>query len=151
DIPHSAGSARRADLARPAQVPEDTRSRCAFAGQIGVRPDGAGRPSTGSFMNESENEFAALMARVCHDDDEALAALISLYEPAIRRAADVLLGKPLRSSIDPTDLVQSVHLEMILGLRRRKLVIVSPGHLRSLAVTLLRHKYIEHWRRHRCQ
>ena len=103
-------------------------------------------------MNEPQDEFAALMARVCRgDEEEALAALIALYEPAIRRAAEVLLGRDLRSSIDPTDLVQSVHLEMILGLRRGKLAIASPGHLRSLAVTLLRHNYIEHWRRCRRQ
>ena len=82
-------------------------------------------------MNEPQDEFAALMARVCRgDEEEALAALIALYEPAIRRAAEVLLGRDLRSSIDPTDLVQSVHLEMILGLRRGKLAIASPGHLR---------------------
>jgi RNA polymerase sigma-70 factor (ECF subfamily) len=102
-------------------------------------------------MNEPQDDFAALMARVCRDEEEALAALIALYEPAVRGAADILLGRALRSSIDPTDLVQSVHLDMILGLRRKKLAIASARHLRSLAVTLLRHKYIEHWRRHRRQ
>ena len=102
-------------------------------------------------MNEPDDDFLALLARVCRDDGEALAALIALYEPAIRRAARTLLGRALRSSIDPTDLVQSVHLEMILGLRMRKLAVDSPGHLRSLAMTLLRHNYIEHWRRHRRQ
>ena len=64
-------------------------------------------------MNEPENEFATLMTRVRLDDNQALAALITLYEPKIRRAAQVLLGKALRSSIDATDLVQSVHLQLI--------------------------------------
>ena len=102
-------------------------------------------------MSDPEDEFAALMARVRRDDDQALAGLITLYEPAIRRAARVLLGKALRSSLDPTDLVQSVHLQLILGLRAKRFSFDSPKQLRSLAVTLLRHKLIEHWRRHRCQ
>jgi RNA polymerase sigma factor (sigma-70 family) len=102
-------------------------------------------------MNESEEEFLTLMARVHLDDDQALAGLITIYEPAIRRAARMLLGKALRSSLDPTDLVQSVHLQLILGLRAKKFRFGSPEQLRSLAVTLLRHKLVEHWRRHRRQ
>ena len=102
-------------------------------------------------MNQSDDQFMALMARVRLDDNQALAGLIMLYEPTIRRAAHALLGKALRSSVDPTDLVQSVHLQLILGLKTRKLSFGSPEHLRSLALTLLRHKVIEHWRHHRCQ
>lgn len=44
-------------------------------------------------MNESDDEFHALMARVDRDDNQALARLIALYEPTIRRSAHVLLGK----------------------------------------------------------
>jgi RNA polymerase sigma factor (sigma-70 family) len=102
-------------------------------------------------MSEPENEFAALMARVRLDDNQALATLISLYEPEVRRAAQVILGKALRSALDPNDLVQSVHLQVILGLKQQKFVIGSPEQLRSLAATLLRNRFIQHWRRHRCQ
>jgi RNA polymerase sigma factor (sigma-70 family) len=102
-------------------------------------------------MEVPEDDFADLMARVRLDDEQALATLVALYEPEIRRAAQVLLGKALRSSLDPADLVQSVHLQLLLGLKQEKLTIGSPGQLRSLAVTLLRHKLIQHWRRHRCQ
>ncbi len=101
-------------------------------------------------MIEPENDFAELMARVRLDDDQALATLISIYEPKIRRAAKLLLGKPLRSSIDPTDLVQAVHLQLIRLLKQQRLIIVGPQHLRELAATVLRHKFIQHWRRHRC-
>jgi RNA polymerase sigma factor (sigma-70 family) len=101
-------------------------------------------------MIEPENNFAELMARVRLDDDEALATLISMYEPKIRRAARLLLGKALRSSIDPTDLVQAVHLQLIRVLKQQRQVIVSPEHLREFAATVLRHKFIQHWRRHRC-
>jgi RNA polymerase sigma-70 factor (ECF subfamily) len=102
-------------------------------------------------MSEPEDEFAALMARVRRDDNQALATLIALYEPEIRRVAKFLLGRALRSSLDPTDLVQSVHLQLMLGLKQQKFAIASPEQLRSLAATLLRHKFIQHWRRHRCQ
>ena len=102
-------------------------------------------------MNEPEAEFAALMARVRQGDNQAMATLIALYEPEIQRAAQILLGKVLRSLLDPTDLVQSVHLQLMLGLKQKKLTINSPEQLRSLAVTLLRHQFIHHWRRHRCQ
>jgi RNA polymerase sigma-70 factor, ECF subfamily len=101
-------------------------------------------------MNEPECEFASLMARVRLHDNQALAALITLYEPTIQRAARVLLGKAMRSEIDPTDLVQSVHLQLILGLKRKNFAVDSPEQLRGLAVTLLRNKFIEHWRRRRC-
>ncbi len=80
-----------------------------------------------------------------------MATLIALYEPEIRRAAQFLLGKVLRSLLDPTDLVQSVHLQLMIGLKQKKLTINSPEQLRSMAVTLLRHQFIHHWRRHRCQ
>jgi RNA polymerase sigma factor (sigma-70 family) len=133
------------------------RSCLAIAGAIGVRVETDGDRdrrkaiSTGSLMTKSDEEFIDLMARVRLDDNQALAQLITLYEPTVRRAAHVLLGKALRSSLDPTDLVQSVHLQLIVGLRRDKLSIGSPEQLRSLAVTLLRHKFIEHWRHHRCR
>jgi RNA polymerase sigma-70 factor, ECF subfamily len=102
-------------------------------------------------MNDPDDEFVALMARVRLDDSHALATLIAIYEPEIRRAAGVLLSKGLRSSLDPTDLMQSVHLELIHGLKQGTLALVSSQQLRALAVTLLRHKVIQHWRRHRCQ
>jgi RNA polymerase sigma factor (sigma-70 family) len=102
-------------------------------------------------MSESDEEFTALMARVYLDDNQALAELIGLYEPMNQRAARVLLGKALRSTVDPTDLVQSVHVQLILGLKQKKLSLGSLEQLRSLAATLLRHKFIEHWRHHRCR
>jgi RNA polymerase sigma factor (sigma-70 family) len=102
-------------------------------------------------MLEPTNEFAALMAQVRLDDNEALARLITLYEPEVWRAAQVLLGRALRSSLDPADLVQSVHLLLLEGLKQKKFSIGSAEQLRSLAVTVLRHKFIQHWRRYRCQ
>jgi RNA polymerase sigma-70 factor (ECF subfamily) len=99
--------------------------------------------------DEPDEGFADLMARAYRDDRRAIATLMALYEPEIRRAARTMLGQSLRSSLDPTDLVQSVHLRLLLALKQKRLAITSPQHLRSLAMTLLRHKLIEHWRRQR--
>jgi RNA polymerase sigma factor (sigma-70 family) len=101
-------------------------------------------------MIEPESDFAELIARVRLDDDQALATLIPLYEPKIRRAAELLLGSALRSSIDPMDLVQAVHLRLIRVLKQERHVIAGPEHLREFAATILRHQFIQHWRRNRC-
>lgn len=102
-------------------------------------------------MNERDDGFADLMTRACRDENQALAALIALYEPEVLRAARVLVGRSMRSSLDPADLAQSVHLQFIHGLKQKKFVIKSPEQLRALAVTLLRNKFIQQWRRHRCE
>lgn len=101
-------------------------------------------------MDEPIDAFAELMARVHRDDRRAMAELLALYEPDVHRAARALLGHALRSWIDPTDLVQSVHLQLLLALKQKRLAIASPEHLRSLALTLLRHRFVEQWRRRRC-
>ena len=105
----------------------------------------------GKLMSEPEYKFDALMEHVRLGDNRALAVLIALYEPEIARTAQGLLGRALRSLLDPTDLVQSVHVQLILGLKQKKFSVANPDQLRSLALTLLRHKFIQHWRRYLCQ
>jgi len=102
-------------------------------------------------MDEPVDAFDELMSRVNREDQPAMAEMMALYEPDIRRAARALLGHALRSWIDPTDLVQSVHLQLLLALKQKRLAITSPEHLRSLALTMLRHRLFEQWRRRRCQ
>lgn len=108
---------------------------------------------TGSPRVLSNGEFAALLAWAVEktDDNAALSELMSIYEPDVRRAASVLLGKDLRSSFDANDLVQSVHLRLIIHIRGGKLTPSSPAQLRAAALTLLRQNVIQHWRRRRCQ
>lgn len=108
---------------------------------------------TGSPMVVSNSAFAALIARTIErqDDNAALSELVAVYEPDVRRAASVLLGRDLRSSLDATDLVQSVHLQLIMMIRGGRMTPRSPAQLRSLALTLLRQNVIQQWRRRRCQ
>ncbi len=102
-------------------------------------------------MDETVDAFADLMSRVYRDDRRAVAELMALYEPDVHRTARALLGRDLRSWIDPTDLVQSVHLQLLRALKQKQIAISSPTHLRSYALTLLRHRFVEQWRRRRCQ
>ncbi len=102
-------------------------------------------------MAAPSEEFAELVERARGNDERALAALIALYEREIQNVAQLLLGKTLRSILDPTDLVQSVHLRVIPGLRQGTLVVGSAEQLRAFATTVLRHSLIQHWRRYRCQ
>jgi RNA polymerase sigma factor (sigma-70 family) len=102
-------------------------------------------------MGGSADEFAALVVRVRLGDEAALAALLQLYEPEVRLAARVLLGRALRCHLDSTDLVQSVHHSLMLGLRQNKFVLAGPHQLQALALTMVRRKVARHWRRLRRQ
>jgi RNA polymerase sigma-70 factor (ECF subfamily) len=98
-------------------------------------------------MGGSADEFAALVARVRLGDETALAALVQLYEPEVRLAARVLLGRALRSHLDSADLVQSVHHSLMLGLRQNKFTLAGRQQLVSLTLTMVRRKIARHWRR----
>jgi RNA polymerase sigma-70 factor (ECF subfamily) len=100
---------------------------------------------------ETAEEFASLMGRVRLGDEEALAQLVGQYEREVERTAHAMLSRTLRSYLDPSDLVQSVHRSLLPYLRQNKFDIDDPRKLRSLAVTLARRKIIQHWRRLQCQ
>ena len=96
--------------------------------------------------SSSQEEFAALLARVRQKDTEALAQLIRLYETDVRIAARVRLGAALRPYLDEVDVVQSVHRSLISGLNKDKFDFSSPEKLVALAVTLVQRKIARHWR-----
>jgi RNA polymerase sigma-70 factor (ECF subfamily) len=98
-------------------------------------------------MGGSADEFTALVARVRLGDEAALATLLQLYEPEVRRAARVLLGRAMRSHLDSADLVQSVHHSLMLGLRQNKFALEGPQQLLALTLTMVRRKVARHWRR----
>jgi RNA polymerase sigma-70 factor (ECF subfamily) len=102
-------------------------------------------------MGGSADEFAALVARVRLGDEAALGALLQLYEREVRLAARVLLGRALRCHLDSTDLVQSVHHSLMLGLRQNKFTLDAPQQLLALTLTMVRRKVARHWRRLRRQ
>jgi len=103
-------------------------------------------------QNENNHEFSQLITRVRQGDESAWPALVQLYEPPLRRAAQVFLGPELRSALDPMDLVQAVHCLLIVGIREAKFEIATPGQFLALAKKLLRRqlaRYWRHWKGHK--
>jgi RNA polymerase sigma-70 factor (ECF subfamily) len=80
-------------------------------------------------------------------DEEALAALLREYEPEIRRAASVRLGPLLRPHLDSLDLVQSVFITLLKGLRNDKFHIAGPAELVALSAEIIRRKVAQVWKR----
>jgi RNA polymerase sigma-70 factor (ECF subfamily) len=102
-------------------------------------------------MLEPPDEFEALMRRVRLGDREALAQLLQRYQAEVQQAAARLLGRALRSYLDPADLVQSVHRTLIVGLRENKFEIPNAQKLVALAVTLARNKVVRAVRHRQCE
>jgi RNA polymerase sigma-70 factor (ECF subfamily) len=102
-------------------------------------------------MTEATEQFAALVEKVRLGDREALAHLLSCYEHEVQQVARYLLGRSLRSTLDPADLVQSVHRTLILGLRQDTIRVSNRNHLIALALTVVRHKAVRAARHLRCQ
>ena len=102
-------------------------------------------------MSEPAGEFDALMARARAGDAEALEQLARQYEPKVRIVARVLLGPALRPYLDSMDLVQSVHRSLLAGLQQEKFDLTAPDKLVALALTMVRRKAADHWRRLRRQ
>ena len=102
-------------------------------------------------MIEAPEEFTTLMKKVRLGDRNALSHLLSCYEREVHQAARYLVGRSLRSYLDPADLVQSVHRTLILGLRENKIQISTPKNLVALALTVARNKVVRAARQLRCR
>jgi RNA polymerase sigma factor (sigma-70 family) len=96
---------------------------------------------------DKPDELGPLLNDVRAGDDDALTQLLQQYEPRLRTAARVLLGPWLRPHLDSLDLVQSVHRELLPGLRQGKYELSSPQQLLGLALTVIRRKVARSWRR----
>jgi RNA polymerase sigma factor (sigma-70 family) len=88
----------------------------------------------------SANEFEDLLGRIRQGDREALGALLSEYEPALRRAARAYLGPALRPHADSLDLVQSVYKSLMVALWSNDYEFSRPEKLLALAKTILKRK-----------
>lgn len=93
-------------------------------------------PDTGEFWRRLQDA-----------DEEALAALVREYETEIRRAASVRLGPLLRPHLDSVDLVQSVYITLLKGLRADKFHIAGPEELIGLSAEIIRRKVSQVWKR----
>lgn len=80
-------------------------------------------------------------------DESSLAELIRRHEAEIRRVARLRLGPLLRPYLDSVDLVQSVYVELLRGIRQHKLDVSDVDRLVSLSATIIQQKVAHLWRR----
>lgn len=85
--------------------------------------------------------------RLQEADEDGLAALVREYEVEIRRAASIRLGPLLRPHLDSVDLVQSVYITLLKGLRGDKFHIAGPQELIALSAEIIRRKVSQVWKR----
>jgi RNA polymerase sigma factor (sigma-70 family) len=97
-------------------------------------------------MPEPPDNFAALMARAQRGDKGAMAELLQRYAPKVLLVARVLLGPALRPYLDSGDIVQSVHGDMVLAVRKGEFKITSPEQLIAFASKMVQYKVAKHWR-----
>ena len=98
-------------------------------------------------MSDQENqkeletdEFTELLFLASQGNSEAREAICQRYERQVRIVARVLLGPQLRPHLDTTDVLQSVHRSVLVGLREQKFDISIPDKLVALACTMVRRK-----------
>jgi len=104
-------------------------------------------PSFQAREDHTARGFRAAVTRARNGDDEVWTALISDYEPGLRKAADSSLGSYLRHEVDSADLVQEVHWSLWHGLREGKYELVDRRCLIALSLTILKCKISRLWRR----
>src|SRR5437868_8123594 len=98
-------------------------------------------------MPTASQDFQGLVARAGQGDREAFRLLAEQYEPKIRAVAKVRLGPALRSIVDSTDLVQSVHRLVLAGLHAGAYEFTGPEQLINLAVKIVYRRIAQHWRK----
>jgi RNA polymerase sigma factor (sigma-70 family) len=114
---------------------------------VPATPDKGRMNTAAGAMSESGADFSSLLALARQGDQRALEALSRQYEPKLRIVARVLLGPALRPYLDSTDLVQSVHRSLMMGIKRQQFEIAGPENLIALALTLVRRKVARKWRK----
>ena len=95
---------------------------------------------------EKTDGFAELLHRAAQGESTAQELICQKYERQVRIVARVLLGPQLRPHLDTTDVLQSVHRSLLVGLREQKFDISSPDKLVALACTMVRRKVARKWR-----
>jgi len=98
-------------------------------------------------MIASPDALTSLETRVRLGDEEALAELLRRYEPEVRRVARYLLGRLMRPGLDSVDLVQSVYVTLLEGLRDKRFSLSNSQQFLGLANKIVRGKVARHWRK----
>ena len=90
-----------------------------------------------------------LLDRLGRGDVAAVEQVVADYEPYLRTLVRHALPGPLRAKFDSLDVVQSVWVHVLHGLRKGGWEIPDRAHLLSLLVTLTRHRLLSRYRHYR--
>lgn len=90
-----------------------------------------------------------LLARAAAGDGDAAEQMYRTYEPYLRKVVRRQLSGPLRAKFDSLDIVQSVWVEVLQGMRTATWSFPSANHLRAFLVTATRHRFIDRVRQNR--
>jgi RNA polymerase sigma factor (sigma-70 family) len=101
-------------------------------------------PASAPDPSKQETDF---WLRLRDADEATLAAIVQEYEVEIRRAATMRIGPLLRPHLDSVDLVQSVYITLLKGLRGEKFHIAGPQELVALSAEIIRRKVAQVWKR----
>jgi len=94
-----------------------------------------------------EIDYERLIDRARDGDDDAVNAIVTRYEPEIRRSVRAFLGPLLRPYVDSTDIAQSIYMTLLAGLRESKFDLGSPEKLVALATRMAKLRVADHWRK----
>jgi RNA polymerase sigma-70 factor (ECF subfamily) len=97
-------------------------------------------------MSES---FDSVLARLGLGDEHAAAEVFRRYEPYLRKVVRRQLPGEMRSKFDSLDVVQSVWLDVLRGLRQAGWQFADAAHLKAFLVKATRNRLIDTCRHHR--
>ena len=100
-------------------------------------------------FDQLNEELSSLIDRLRQGDALAAEELVAAYEPEIRRFIRIRLSSPrMRRLMESVDISQSVFAKFFVDIRREAVCPQSPEQLRTLLLTMARHKICDYVRRH---
>jgi RNA polymerase sigma factor (sigma-70 family) len=90
-----------------------------------------------------------LLDKLNGGDDAAAGQAFLAFEPYLRMVVRRHLSAPLRAKFDSEDIVLSVWVDVVKGLRRGNWRFADTAHLRAFLVKLTRNRFLNRLRRHR--
>ena len=89
-----------------------------------------------------------LIERFNRGDPAAAQELFEAYEPYLRIVVRRQIAAGLRAKFDSVDIVQSIWVDLLHGLRESGWRFEDPAQLRAFLLKMTRNRFIDRWRQH---